>query len=974
MLCLLLHHTKFATCNLYNNILVKSINILIQHNLILFIYYVERHQIIQEAISEAKLSQQMKDAALNVKDSNSPVMTSSRLLLKGFKKASPQAVKQGKARLLIEDIVYRAERKLSELKRKKDVKSNIQTKAEDLAEELFHKPGSFLKANELAQIYEECKCRYRRKKRSCNQVSVYTFRTIDGTCNNLRKPLQGAAQTPFRRLIPAHYEDGISTPRGRLQAVSTRNKSGSYIFRSGPFDPPLPSARLISKSVVRDRPGNESPFSHVVMQWGQFLDHDMDLGPEMEVECESCEITENCEPIRIPKNDPVFSGGRGSTEDGQCLSFRRSIPACTCLKDGSHTARDQLNDLTSYIDGSQIYGSNLKNASSLRTFKNGLLKIGEGNNLPSRKNEESEESFFAGDIRVNEQIGLTSMHTLWLREHNRIAKQFKKINKHWSDEQIYQEARKLVGAMLQKITYTDYLPKVMGQANFDMLVQSYKGYSLTTDASVPNSFATAAYRYGHSLVRPVFSRFLDDRYENGVNNPIGLRAAFFNRTAFLETNLASIFRGLITQSSLRMDEFVNSVLTTQLFQGSKSHSGMDLASLNIQRQRDHGLAPYVVWRNFCQRKFPSLPMGDIKNSVTFVRFLQAYGVIDNVDLWVGGLSEERLPNSLLGPTFACIFGLTFGNARHGDRFYYERPGVFTPAQRKEINKAMLSRVVCDNTAIKTIQSDVFLNNQSRVNCATLSRVNLKKWKEPICYLRIALKKKNRMRVMALYRASGVRHARSVRVYQNQPGCVQVRCPSKSIKELIDVYPINWRNYYCRAVANYKLPQDISSLRSRYRGAFFSDSFIDAGSGIYSSLKKCKTGPENAITYKCPFGEETNIENNNADDELDKYFDQHHEKQDDNLANQVSNDNDLVTELDNTDDDEEDCSSPSSTTCNLPKDYVEEEINKLKAAEFSKESPLHDAHKEMKEVTFDNKIANDHDLLKQLQNTLNKINK
>ena len=83
----------------------------------------------------------------------------------------------------------------------------------------------------------------------------------------------------------------------------------------------------------------------------------------------------------------------------------------------------------------------------------------------------------------------------------------------------------------------------------------------------------------------------------------------------------------------------------------------------------------------------------------------------------------------------------------------------------------------------------------------------------------------------------------------------------------------------------------------------------------------------------------------------------------------------MTELDNTDEDEEDCSSPSSTTCNLPKDYVEEEINKLKAAEFSKESPLHDAHKEMKEkVTFDNKIANDHDLLKQLQNTLNKINK
>ena len=908
----------------------------------------------------------MKEAALNTKDSYSPVMTSSRLLFKGFKKPSPQAVKQGKARLLIEDIVYRAERKLSELKRKTDIKSNIEVKAEDLAEELFHKPGSFLKTNELAQIYEECKCRYRK---ICRQVSLLTFRTIDGTCNNLRKPLQGAAQTPFRRLIPAHYEDGISAPRGRLQAVSTRNKSGNYIFRSGPFDPPLPSARLISKSVVRDRPVDESSFSHVVMQWGQFLDHDMDLAPEMEVECESCEITDNCEPIRIPENDPNFSGGRGSTKDGQCLSFRRSIPACTCLKHGSHTARDQVNDLTSYIDGSQIYGSNLKIANSLRTFKKGLLKIGEGNNLPSRKDEESdEESFFAGDIRVNEQIGLTSMHTLWVREHNRIAKEFKKLNKHWSDERTYQEARKLVGAMLQKITYTDYLPIVMGQANFDMLVQSYKGYSFTIDASVPNSFATAAYRYGHSLVRPVFSRFLDDRYENGVNNAINLRAAFFNRTAFLETNLASIFRGLITQSSLRMDEFVNSVLTTQLFQGSKSTSGMDLASLNIQRQRDHGMAPYVVWRNFCQRKFPNLPMGDIKNSITFIRFLQAYGVIDNVDLWVGGISEERLPNSLLGPTFSCIFGLTFANTRNGDRFYYERPGVFTPAQRKEINEAMLSRVICDNTAIKRIQPDVFLNNQSRVNCGTLNRVNLNKWKEPICYLRVALEDRTKMRVIALYQASGVRHANSITVYKNQPGCVQIRCPSKSIKEVIDVYPLNLKHFYCRAIANDKLPQDRSSQPSRYRGKFFSDSLIDTSSGIYSSLKKCKTGPENAITFR----EETNIENNNADNELDKYFDQHYQKQD-NQDNRVSNDNHLVEELDN-DNQDEDCSSPSSTTCDLPEGYVEEEIKNLKAAEFSKESSLHDAHKMKDKVKFDNMIANNHDLLKELQSTLNKLNK
>lgn len=54
------------------------------------------------------------------------------------------------------------------------------------------------------------------------------------------------------------------------------------------------------------------------------------------------------------------------------------------------------------------------------------------------------------------------MHTLWLREHNRIATKFLEINPHWDGETIYQETRKIVGAMLQVITFEHWLPKVLG--------------------------------------------------------------------------------------------------------------------------------------------------------------------------------------------------------------------------------------------------------------------------------------------------------------------------------------------------------------------------------------------------------------------------------------------------------------------------------------------------------------------------------
>lgn len=166
----------------------------------------------------------------------------------------------------------------------------------------------------------------------------------------------------------------------------------------------------------------------------------------------------------LQTGDPV-SGERG------CMPFTRSMSG-PCISVGSDIEqalhRQQMNSITSFMDASVVYGSRPKVESSLRdlTGQNGKLAVNaqfkdpKGRaylpfvaTLPSacRQDPQGErvECFMAGDSRSNEGLPLTILHTLGLREHNRIAEELKHINGHWSPETIYQETRKIVGALHQ---------------------------------------------------------------------------------------------------------------------------------------------------------------------------------------------------------------------------------------------------------------------------------------------------------------------------------------------------------------------------------------------------------------------------------------------------------------------------------------------------------------------------------------------
>ena len=149
----------------------------------------------------------------------------------------------------------------------------------------------------------------------------------------------------------------------------------------------------------------------------------------------------------------------------------------------SRGVRQHKNEVTAFLDGSVVYGSNTKDANQLRSFSGGKLRIGEDGLLPVIETNKG-DGFLAGDHRASENPLLSSLQTLWVREHNRICDEINSQENDLSDEKIYQKARTKVMALLQHITYDEFLPALLGE---DSLTQ-YKGYDDTVNPVFLMSF------------------------------------------------------------------------------------------------------------------------------------------------------------------------------------------------------------------------------------------------------------------------------------------------------------------------------------------------------------------------------------------------------------------------------------------------------------------------------------------------------
>ncbi|KAM5298287.1 LOW QUALITY PROTEIN: putative oxidoreductase PXDNL [Ctenodactylus gundi] len=595
-------------------------------------------------------------------------------------------------------------------------------------------------------------CTAHRLSPNCSDMCFHRrYRAPDGTCNNLRHPTWGASLTAFRRLLPPAYENGFNSPRG-----AGRQARGPRA--------PLPPPRLVSTELAgTEAVTPDHTYTNMLMQWGQFVDHDLEhtgvaRSPARFSDGQPCgsACTEDppCFPIYIPPGDPRRRPGALAA---QCMAFVRSSPVCgsgaTSLMMNAAYAREQINQLTAYLDASTVYGSSERQSRALRDpgpgglLRTGLLWRPSGKpllpfsagppTLCTREGQDRRGSpcFLAGDLRANEQVALTAMHTLWLREHNRIAEGLSVLNPHWDGDTLYQEARKIVGAELQHITYSHWLPKVLGDAGVAMLGK-YRGYDPGVNAGILNSFATAAFRFGHTLVNPILYR-LNETFGAIPQGHLPLHQAFFSPSRIAEEGgIDPLLRGLCTAAKLKVPaQLLSLELTERLF--STIHSvALDLAATNVQRGRDHGIPPYVGFRVFCNltsvQSFEDL-RNEIKDPKIRQKLKKLYSTPGDIDLWPALMVEDLIPGARVGPTLLCLLVTQFQRLRDGDRFWYENPGVFTPAQLTQLKQVSLGRVLCDNgDNIQQVQADVFVKAQypqDFLSCSEVPKMDLRLWQD-----------------------------------------------------------------------------------------------------------------------------------------------------------------------------------------------------------------------------------------------------
>lgn len=573
---------------------------------------------------------------------------------------------------------------------------------------------------------------------------LFPYRSFDGSCNNLKNTWWGQAEMPYRRILEPDYADGLNEPR--------RSADGSE----------LPNPRDLACGLHSEVYEVEPFVTNIFMQWGQTINHDMTslsitMDEEEEISnCRTCEKTEKCHPIMMTSN---VTCNCISQMKHKCIEFKRSSasfpdPECSMGK------REQLNLVTPLMDGSLIYGESETKNEKIRDRENGkgLMLVQENGLLPQDPTEkpgdcldfsQKQRCFLGGDDRINQNPGLMGMSTIIVREHNRIARILASLNPQWEDETVFQETRRIVVAMMQHITYNEYIPILLGPTItqvYDLIpdrgTKYFTGYNPNIDPRLANEWAAATGRFGHSMIRGRNS-VLNSDYQPAAP-AFNLRNAYFRANSLYDTchgGMESVVRGLLKDPIMKIDRHFTNDITQHLFEthddlGRPFH--FDLIAINIARGRDHGVPSYIKFRSFCQlpelRTWTELRQAIPDDAISLFRGL--YKFVDDIDLFTGLVSEKRLNDALVGPTLACLLAIQYRDIKFGDRFWYETnapPARFSTNQLNEIRKFSLSKLLCRNmNDTPRIQPRAMVSSSAQgnslVECSSLPDINWQFWR------------------------------------------------------------------------------------------------------------------------------------------------------------------------------------------------------------------------------------------------------
>ena len=454
-------------------------------------------------------------------------------------------------------------------------------------------------------------------------------------------------------------------------------------FAADTTDTPVegPNPRTIS-NIVSSGPNAEitdetaSAWQYV---FGQFVDHDLDL--------EKVGLT--AFDIAVPDGDPEFG-------DGASIGLTRVIT--------DPATGTSINTVAGFLDLSQIYGSDPATALSLRNA-DGTLKTSDGNYLQIVDATApmgtpgagiTAKIYVSGDVRVNENPELAALSTMFVREHNYWAGQLAAQNPAWTGDQLYDMAKAITTAEYQNVVYSEFLPQLLGN-----VIPTYSGYDAKVDPRITTEFSDAAFRVGHSQVSGTQSGI-----DNSGNNTFSqnLAQAFFNDPiADQADGVDNLIRNLSSDFSQQTDVYAVDELRNLL---AASPDEMDLIAIDIQRERDVGLSTFnetraalglTPYTSFAQ--FSADPAVQANLEI-------AYGSIDNVDLFIGGLAEDHVAGADVGETFQAIIGKQFTALRDGDRFFWENQ-AFDPIIKVIIANTTLGDIIERDTSTMVEQRNVF---------------------------------------------------------------------------------------------------------------------------------------------------------------------------------------------------------------------------------------------------------------------------
>ena len=601
--------------------------------------------------------------------------------------------------------------------------------------------------------------------------AVTGIRALSGQGNNLLNPTWGMANTTFRRVTAARYGGPVRVTDPVTGVTTVQNLDVNPLFRG--LDP-----RAISNTVgVQEATTPREALNHLWVAFGQYADHGFDFvekggsgtleigGPGVNratdnpadltrasvtgFDASGIPLHRNKTAQYVDQNQAYGSielvgtflretTGNGSVGarlasgavDPSNPSMRLLPTLRRLILD--HWANDTRFNSNGLNTTFRAYYPGLVSATGVinEAMVPGLYRNFMGSDHPLLLDLNPFISpldhIVAGDGRVNENITLTGIHTVWARNHNFHVEGLLASGFRGTAEELYQAAKIVNETEYQRVLFTDYTDALLGGMKGSGQ-HGWSGYNPNADVGISHEFAANAFRFGHSgvpelvrLISPagasqevrLFDVFLNPTNQGQFTAP--LPPGYVPQPGYSEHGVATILRGIANQASERIDPQVVNALRTDLVRNPA-----DLFSFNVQRGRDLGLGslnqlrlqlaastdpyvreavglsdlpitPYTSWEDFQARNglsaaeiaklrqaYPDLvlqpaeilPFRRANPDITLVNGNTVKG-IDRLDGWVGGLSERHINGGVVGQTFWVILHQTFDKLQEADRFYY----------------------------------------------------------------------------------------------------------------------------------------------------------------------------------------------------------------------------------------------------------------------------------------------------------------